>query len=105
MKSIQKRLLPLGLSSGLLLAHISLFSAPARASWGDFFLGVGTAVGVGAIVQGSQQSADRYRPVSPEQEFWRGIEDGTNGARYDNPRNSPDYDRGFKEGMRRRQNR
>lgn len=103
MKLHHQPLTSLGLAAGLIATNLALFSTPAQASWGDFFLGVGAAVGVGAIVNSNQRAqADRYRPVPPEQEYWRGVEDGMNGARYDNPRNSPDYDRGFQEGMRRR---
>lgn len=87
---------------------ISITAAPpAQASFGDFMLGVGATVGVGAIIKGVQRSneANRYRPVSPEDEYFRGLQDGINGARYDNPRNSRDYDRGFQEGVRRRNQR
>lgn len=98
-----KRITALSLTTALTLGSLPFFSRPAQASWGDFFLGVGTAVGVGAIVNSAQRSnAQRYAPVPPEQEFFRGVQDGINGARYDNPRNSPDYDRGFEEGIRRR---
>ena len=80
---------------------------PALASFGDFMLGVGATVGVGAIVNSVQRSneANRNRPVSPQDEYFRGLQDGINGAKYDNPRNSPDYDRGFKEGAQRRNQR
>ena len=82
-------------------------ASPAQASFGDFMLGVGATVGVGAIVNSIQRSneADRNRPVSPKDEYFRGLQDGINGARYDNPRNSRDYDRGFQEGVRRRNQR
>jgi hypothetical protein len=85
----------------------TVFAPPALASFGDFMLGVGATVGVGAIVNSVQRSneADRNRPVSPQDEYFRGLQDGINGARYDNPRNSPDYDRGFKEGAQRRNQR
>jgi hypothetical protein len=68
----------------------------------------GEAVGIGAgallinrVVQDNNRQ--RYRFVPPEQEFQRGLEDGFNFARYDNPRNSRDYDDGFIEGRRRRE--
>ncbi|MEB3226977.1 MAG: hypothetical protein VKJ27_01215 [Synechocystis sp.] len=85
----------------------SLVAPPALASFGDFMLGVGATVGVGAIVNSVQRSneANRNRPVSPKDEYFRGLQDGINGARYDNPRNSVDYDRGFQEGARRRNQR
>ncbi len=53
------------------------------------------------IDQTIQNNRQRYRYVPPEQEYRRGLEDGFNLARYDNPRNSPDYDRGYTEGRRR----
>jgi hypothetical protein len=98
-----KRITTISLTATILLATLPLFSRPARASWGDFFLGVGSAVGVRAIVDSNRRAQqERYRPVSPQQEYYRGLEDGTNGARYDNPRRSSDYDRGYEEGARRR---
>ncbi|GCE58840.1 hypothetical protein [Microcystis aeruginosa] len=67
----------------------------------------GEAVGIGAgallINRAVQDNRQRYRFVPPEQEFQRGLEDGFNFARYDNPRNSRDYDDGFIEGRRRRE--
>ncbi|MDJ0579787.1 MAG: hypothetical protein AB4057_20675 [Crocosphaera sp.] len=85
------------------LTTIQLFTTPAQANFGDFLLGVGATLGVGAIIEGNRADAERrYRPVPPEQEYFRGIQDGTNGANYDNPRNSLDYDRGYQEGLRRR---
>ncbi len=76
---------------------------PAQASFGDFMLGVGASVGVRAIIDANQRSTEeRYKPVSPEQEYYRGRQDGINGARYDNPRRSSDYDRGYEEGARQR---
>ncbi|MDJ0728896.1 MAG: hypothetical protein QNJ33_02780 [Crocosphaera sp.] len=86
-----------------LLTTMQLFTAPAQANFGDFLLGVGATLGVGAIVEGNRQDAERrYRPVPPREEYFRGIQDGVNGANYDNPRNSLDYDRGYEEGIRRR---
>lgn len=77
---------------------------PAQASFGDFMLGVGAGVGTSVIINNNRRAnEDRYRPVPPEQEYFRGRSDGINGLRYDNPRNSPDYDRGFQEGLRIRQ--
>ncbi|MEB3310561.1 MAG: hypothetical protein VKJ02_10030 [Snowella sp.] len=100
-----KRISAISLATTIVLSSVSLYPRPAQASWGDFFLGVGAAVGVGAIVNSAQRAeAQRYAPVPPEQEYFRGLQDGINGARYDNPRNSPDYDRGFEEGVRRRNN-
>lgn len=76
---------------------------PAQASFGDFMLGVGAAVGTSAIIRSNQRAREeRYRPVSPQQEFYRGRQDGINGLKYDNPRNSSDYDRGYQEGLKLR---
>ncbi len=75
------------------------FSTPAKA------LSFGEALGIGAgavlINQTINNNRQRYRFVPPEQEHRRGLEDGFNRARYDNPRDSGDYDRGFIEGRRR----
>ena len=90
-----------------LITNFGTTVKPAHASFGDFMLGVGAAVGTRAIIDSSRRSSreQRYRAVSPEEEFFRGRQDGFNGARYDNPRNSPDFDRGFEEGLRQRQGR
>ena len=95
MKIIQR----LGLTVALVSASVSV-ARPACASFGDFMLGVGAAVGVGAIVNSA--NSNNQPPPSPQQEYYRGVEDGTNGAKYDNPRSSTDYDRGYREGARRR---
>lgn len=80
-------------------AILSSFPSVAKA------LTFGEALGVGAGVILLDRAIDnrqqRHRFVPPEQEFRRGLEDGFNGARYDNPRNSRDYDDGFIEGSRR----
>lgn len=87
-----------------LITSVTTSIKPAQASFGDFMLGVGAGVGTSAIIRNNQRAReDRYRPVSPDQEFFRGRQDGINGLRYDNPRNSIDYDRGFQEGLRMRQ--
>lgn len=79
---------------------------PAQASFGDFMLGVGATAGVGAIIRSNQRAAqERYGPATPQEEYFRGRQDGFNGLRYDNPRNSSDYSRGFNEGLRARQGR
>lgn len=93
----------IALSSSILFLPIIFYAAPAKASFGDFLLGAGVAVGAGAIIQGNNRARqERYRPVPPQQEFNRGLIDGMNRARYDNPRNSPDYTRGYQEGLNRR---
>ena len=98
-----KRITAYSLTTAIALASLPFFSRPAQASWGDFFLGVGAGVGTSAIINSNRRAKEqRYAPTSPDQEFFRGVQDGLNGARYDNPRNSPDYDRGFEEGTQRR---
>jgi len=100
-----KRITVISLASVVAFSSLPFFARPAQSSWGDFFLGVGAGVGTSAIVNSNRRAQEqRYAPASPDQEFFRGVQDGLNGARYDNPRNSPDYDRGFEEGVRRRNN-
>ena len=73
-------------------------------------LSFGEVLGIGAgvfvvdqVIRNNNNAArDRYTPRSPQEEFFRGVQDGRNGARYDNPRNSRDYDDGFNEGLRQR---
>lgn len=93
----------IALSTVTAFAPVFINIAPAQASFGDFMLGVGAGVGTSVIINNNRRAReDRYRPVPPDQEFARGLQDGMNNARYDNPRNSPDYNRGFQEGLRRR---
>jgi hypothetical protein len=88
--------------ASLVFGSSCLTIAPARVE----ALSFGEALGIGAggllIQQTVQNNRTRYRFVPPEQEFQRGLEDGFNLARYDNPRDSGDYDRGYVEGRRRR---
>lgn len=87
-------------------AFSAFLAAPASANFGNFMLGAGVGAGSAILINNSQnQRRERYGFVPPEQEFFRGRQDGINGAKYDNPRNSPDYDRGFQEGLRIRRGR
>ena len=88
------------------LSGLSLIAMPARADFGSFLLGVGAGAGTTLLINSGNNAdaARRSAPVSPKEEYFRGIQDGTNRARYDNPRNSPDYDRGFKTGLNRSSN-
>ncbi|HAC65432.1 MAG TPA: hypothetical protein DCF68_18355 [Cyanothece sp. UBA12306] len=97
-----KKITVFGLTTSTLLTISQVFCLPAQANFGDFMLGVGAAVGVGAIIDGNRRDVEnRYRPVPPQQEYYRGVEDGVNRAKYDNPRQSRDYDRGYEEGLRK----
>jgi hypothetical protein len=101
-----KKITSIGLTTVTALSAIATFASTAQANFGNFLLGTGVGVGSTLLIQNNQRAAqNRYRPVSPEEEHFRGLQDGINGARYDNPRNSIDYDRGFQEGLRRRQGR
>ncbi|WP_013324868.1 hypothetical protein [Gloeothece verrucosa] len=68
-------------------------------------LSFGEAVGIGAgvilIDQAIDNNRQRHRYVAPRQEYERGLEDGYNDARYDNPRRSRDYDEGYNHGRTR----
>ncbi|PSF39347.1 hypothetical protein C7H19_00735 [Aphanothece hegewaldii CCALA 016] len=84
-------------------AGSAFFTAPASANFGNFMLGAGVGAGSAILINNSQnQRRQRYGFVPPEQEFTRGRQDGFNGAKYDNPRNSNEYTRGFQEGLRMR---
>ena len=103
---MKNQLITWSLTTALCCSSLTTIIKPAQASFGDFLLGVGTAVGVGAIIDSNKRDAERrYKPVPPEQEFYRGKQDGINGLKYDNPRNSKDYDRGYEQGMRQRRGR
>ncbi len=102
-KSMKSTTLTLTVITTALITGATTSIKPAQASFGDFMLGVGAAVGTGAIIRSNQRAREeRYRPVSPQQEFYRGRQDGINGLRYDNPRDSSDYDRGYQEGLKLR---
>ncbi|MBE9169160.1 hypothetical protein IQ238_17085 [Pleurocapsales cyanobacterium LEGE 06147] len=100
-----KKILSLSLSALTALTSVSAFSLSAKAlDLGDFLLGAGTAAGASIIINNNRRAeAERHSPVSAQEEYYRGIQDGTNGAKYDNPRDSADYDRGYAEGLRRRE--
>jgi hypothetical protein len=102
-KSMKSTTLTLTVITTALITGTTTSIKPAQASFGDFMLGVGAAVGTGAIIRSNQRAREeRYRPVSPQQEFYRGRQDGINGLKYDNPRDSSDYDRGYQEGLKLR---
>jgi hypothetical protein len=85
------------------LTTLQAFPAPARASFGDFMLGAGAAAGTALLINNNRKNSEaKKQAVTPEQERYRGIQDGTNGLKYDNPRDSADYDKGYEEGIRRR---
>lgn len=81
------------------------FPTPARADFGDVMLGVGVGVATTSVIHSNNKQAteDRYKPVPPEQEYYRGVQDGVNGEKYDNPRDSSDYDKGYDDGLKKRE--
>lgn len=93
-----RKITVLSLTGLTTLTALYAFPVPANASFGDVLLGAGAAIGAKAIIDSNNN--DERRPASPEQEYYRGVQDGTNGAKYDNPRASADYDRGYEEGLR-----
>lgn len=98
-----KKMTAISLTTLTSLAALSGFAAPASANFGSFMLGTGVGAGSAILINNSQnQRRQRYAPVSSDQEFARGRQDGANGARYDNPRNSSAYTQGFQEGVRLR---
>jgi hypothetical protein len=98
-----RKIIVIGLVALTSVATLVAASKPARADFGDVLIGAGAALGINAIVQSNNRAnqAERQRYVSPQDEYYRGVQDGTNGLKYDNPRNSPDYDQGYNEGVRR----
>ncbi len=100
---MKNKLMILTVTATTLVASFNLNLKSAEASFGDFMLGVGAAVGTRAIIDANKRNTqERYKPVSPRDEYYRGKQDGINNLRYDNPRNSSDYDRGYEEGARQR---
>ncbi|WP_017294499.1 hypothetical protein [Geminocystis herdmanii] len=103
---MKSKIFTIGTIATTVITGITFSVKPAQASFGDFMLGVGAATGVGAIIRSNQRATqERYGPSTPQEEYFRGRQDGFNGLRYDNPRNSSDYSRGFNEGLRARQGR
>lgn len=95
-----RKITVLSLTGITTLTVLYVLPAPANASFGDVLLGAGAALGAKAIIDSNNN--DERQPVSPEQEYYRGVQDGTNGAKYDNPRASYEYDRGYEEGLRKK---
>jgi hypothetical protein len=95
-----KKITAISLTTLTSLAAFSAFATPARANWGSFLGGAAVGAGSAVVINNSQnQRRQRYSAVPADQEFTRGRQDGINGARYDNPRNSSAYTRGFEEGL------
>ena len=107
-----KRSIAVGLSVFTAIASLAPTAKVAHASFGDFLLGVGVAAGTSAVINSNRRAteserraaeAGRQQTVSPEEEFFRGLQDALNGLPYDNFRATIDYDEGFQEGVRRLQ--
>ncbi|MGG6241870.1 hypothetical protein ACQ4N7_24870 [Nodosilinea sp. AN01ver1] len=107
-----KRSIAIGLSVFAAIAALLPTAKVAQASFGNFLLGVGAAAGTSAVINSNRRAteaeqrateAERQRPASPEDEFFRGLQDALNGLPYDNFRATTDYDKGFQEGVRRLQ--
>lgn len=107
-----KRSIATGLSVVTAMAFLGSTANVAQASFGNFMLGVGAATGTSAVINSNRRAneaeqrateAERQQAVSPEEEFFRGLQDALNGLPYDNFRATMDYDQGFQEGVRRLQ--
>ena len=109
-----KRSVATGLSILTAIAFLPPTANVAQASFGDFMLGVGVTAGASAVINSNRRAneanqrateAERQQAASPEEEFFRGLQDALNGLPYDNFRSTADYDEGFQEGVRRLQER
>jgi hypothetical protein len=114
-----RRFIATGLSVLTAIASLAPTAKVAQASFGDFMWGVGVAAGTSAVINSNRRAseaerrateaerrateAERQQSVSPDEEFFRGLQDALNGLPYDNFRATTDYDEGFQEGVRRRQ--
>lgn len=107
-----KRSIAIGLSVFAAIASLAPTATVVQASFGNFMLGVGAAAGTSAVINSNRRAneaerrateAERQQAASPEEEFFRGLQDALNGLPYDNFRASLDYDKGFQEGARRLQ--
>jgi hypothetical protein len=96
----------MGQRGGIVVILTAIFLTSSANYAKALTFGEALGIGAGAVLIDRavrNNNNQRYRFVPPEQEFQRGLEDGFNFARYDNPRNSRDYDDGFIEGRRRRE--
>ena len=68
-----------------------------------FALSLGEAIGIsaGLYLLKKVNENSRHHFVKPQKEYRRGLEDGFNHVKYDNPRNSSKYNQGYIEGNRR----
>jgi len=83
-------------------AAVSAIATPVKAASLGTVLGLaagGAAAGI-IIDRNIKAEHDRYAYHSPEVEYDRGLQDGEQRVKYDNPRNSDAYDRGYDKGMR-----
>ncbi|MEA5448046.1 hypothetical protein VB780_05660 [Leptolyngbya sp. CCNP1308] len=105
-----KRSIAIGLSVFAAIASLAPTAQVVQASFGNFMLGVGAAAGTSAVINSNRRAieaeqrateAERQQTVSPEEEFFRGLQDALNGLPYDNFRATANYDEGFQEGVRR----
>jgi hypothetical protein len=107
-----KRSVAVSLAIFTAMASLAPTATVAQASFGNFMLGVGAAAGTSAVINSNRRAneaeqraaeVESQRPVSPEEEFFRGLQDALNGLPYDNFRATDYYDEGFQEGVRRLQ--
>jgi hypothetical protein len=107
---MMKRWTAIGVSVMTAIATLAPTAKVAQASFGDFLLGVGVAAGTSAVINSNRRASDaqrqaaqaeRQQAATPEEEFFRGLQDALNGRPYDNFRATTDYDEGFQEGVRR----
>lgn len=84
-----------GIIGGAALLSLPLWSARVEAlTWAEAL-----GIGAGALIIHEVSKGGNRQPPSPQQEYNRGLQDGRNHVKYDNPRNSYDYDRGYEEGL------
>lgn len=107
-----KRSVAISLAIFTAMASLAPTATVAQASFGNFMLGVGAAAGTSAVINSNRRANEAeqrvadiegQRPVSSEEEFFRGLQDALNGLPYDNFRATTYYDEGFQEGIRRLQ--
>jgi hypothetical protein len=79
---------------------LSAFTKPAKAISVGEALGIAAGGAAAGILINNQVKAHHHSYQPPQAEYDRGLRDGEERLKYDNPRHSSAYDQGYENGIR-----